>query len=305
MNETPRSLKKSALMASAALVLLVFVGLAAYRLISGRSLGLRSFVTNGVRMAVSPVSRALSTRKIAAASKGDYTNIVFLHQSVGRGLIEQGGLREQLSGMGYALWDHDYNRIGLRDPQGKYLVFSYGVPDDNTDPEGLAAIFSQPVYDRPRNTLSSLLQHEVIVVKSCYTGSEILSDADLEQDKAYLRQVRDTMARYPDKLFILLTPPPMNPTRTDAESAARAREFSTWLQSDEFLAGAGNIYVYDLFSQLAENDPAAEDYNTLRAEYREGRDSHPTIAGSQAVGPALAAFIDETVKQFRQVASNP
>lgn len=305
MNKSPRSLKKSVLMASTALLLLVFVGLAAYRLISGRSLGLRSFVTNGVRLAVSPVSRALSIGKIAAASTGDYTNIVFLHQSVGRGLIEQGGLRDQLAGMGYSLWDHDYNRIGLRDPQGKYLLFSYGVPDDNTDPEGLAAIFSQPVYDRPRNTLSSLLQHEVIIVKTCYTGSEILSDADLERDKASFRQVRDTMVRYPEKLFILLTPPPMNPARTDAESAARARELSTWLQSDEFLAGAGNIYVFDLFSQLAENDQAAADYNTLRAEYREGRDNHPTIAGNQAVGPAIAAFVDETVKQFRQVASHP
>jgi hypothetical protein len=41
---------------------------------------------------------------------------------------------------------------------------------------------------------------------------------------------------YPDKLFIVVTPPPLNPAETNLETAARARIMADWLTSEEFLA---------------------------------------------------------------------
>lgn len=107
--------------------------------------------------------------------------MVWLHHSVGNNLIEQGGVRELFTAAGYQFWDQGYNWQQLRDPNGRTTGYAYTVPDDNTDPDGLARIFSQPAYDLPLNTLSGLLQHEVILFKSCFPASAIGTDADLQK----------------------------------------------------------------------------------------------------------------------------
>jgi hypothetical protein len=42
------------------------------------------------------------------------TRCLFIHHSVGRNLVSDGGLRAELAGVmpDLELWDHDYNRIG-------------------------------------------------------------------------------------------------------------------------------------------------------------------------------------------------
>jgi hypothetical protein len=107
------------------------------------------------------------------------------------------------------------------------------------------------------------------------------------------------MDRHPDHVFIVVTPPPLNPAGTDPEAAARARAFSRWLQSDEFLAGHPNIFTFDLFGPLAEEDPQAPDLNMLRSEYREGEDSHPTRLANQTIGPLFADFVIDAVQTYR------
>ena len=46
------------------------------------------------------------------------TRIIFLHHSCGQNLIEEGGVREGLTGLGYEFYDHGYNDEGLRDADG-------------------------------------------------------------------------------------------------------------------------------------------------------------------------------------------
>ena len=248
------------------------------------------------------VARAVLDRP-SEESGGDFADVIFLHHSTGRNLIAQGGVRERLTAAGFRFWDHDYNAIGLTRPDGTRAGYSYNVPNDNTDPNGLAVIFAQREYDLPLNTLSGLLQHNVIVFKSCFPVNNISSEEQLERYKAYYRGMRDVMDRHPEKIFIVVTPPPLNPAATDAETAARARAFADWLTSDEFLAGHVNLFTFDFFDLLAEGDATDPDFNTLRAAYRTGDDSHPNRTANETIGPLFADFIVTAVETYRDSSS--
>lgn len=231
----------------------------------------------------------------------NFTDLIFVHHSTGRGLILQGNLRPLLTEAGYEFWDQDYNAIGLTGPDGRSTGYGYNIPHDNTDPDGYVTLFRQSLYQRPWNAFSGIMQHQVIVFKSCFPNSNMESDDRLAQYQAYYRQIRDVAAAYPDHLFILLTSPPLEPGSTTPENAARARALATWLQSPEFLSGYTNFYVFDFFGRLAENDPTAADYNMLRAAYRPetAGDSHPNQQANEIIAPELAQFIQHTAVAYR------
>ena len=110
--------------------LLGFLALLAMRLITGRSLGLWNLVVPRVQY-VSSLGRALiDSRSVSRSSRGDLTNVVFLHHSTGGNLIAQGGVRERFTDAGYDFWDHGYNHEGLRRPDGTQTGYSYSVPGD-------------------------------------------------------------------------------------------------------------------------------------------------------------------------------
>jgi hypothetical protein len=268
---------------------LALVGLLAWR---GRGLRAR------VRAIVDTGRAVLDSSSVETS--GDYGNVIFLHHSTGRNLIAQGGVRERLSEAGFEFWDHDYNDEGLTRPDGEPTGYSYSIPDDNTDPDGYARLFSQRLYSKPLNAFSGLMQHDVIVFKSCFPVSHVASDGQLERYKAHYVEMRGVMDQHPGHVFIVVTPPPLNPAATDAEIAARARAFADWLKSDEFLAGHRNVFTFDFFDLLAEGDAAAPDFNTLRADYREGEDSHPNQLANQTIGPLFADFIVEAVDAYRE-----
>jgi hypothetical protein len=278
-----------------ALVVLVSA-LLILRLVTGRGLGLRSLP----RTVLSLVLAVSNRTTITQTNQGEYNNIIFLHHSTGNNLIEQGNVRELFTNAGYRFWDQSYNYQGLRDAEGNFTHYAYTVPRDNTDPDGLARVFNQKVYSLPINALSGLLQHEVIVVKSCFApANQISSDDQLEQLKNLYLGMRDRMAQYPDKLFIILTTPPLNPAETNPEQASRARLLADWLKSDEFLSGKSNIFVYDLFDQLAENNPNSPEHNMLRQDYRNGADSHPNLIANQEIAPVIVNSIINIIQTYR------
>ncbi len=219
------------------------------------------------------------------------TSVIFLHHSCGKNLIEQGGVRGQLTERGYEFYDHGYNEEGLRLPDGTYVGRDFAVPGDNTNPDGFAAIFSQPLRDPPDNTFSYLMQYDVIAFKSCYPVSNITDDAQLEAYKQYYLTIRERMDQYPEKTFIIVTQPPLVPGATSPAAAERARAWTQWLQSDEFRAGHDNIFVFDFFDYLAGDD------NVLRRTYRiNNQDSHPNARANETIGPYFVEFIDQAVQ---------
>lgn len=245
------------------IVVLIFLALLFPRLITGHGLGLWAFASSKVQLLSSLSLAVLKSQSIQNYSHGRFTNVIFLHHSTGSNLIEQGGIRELLTKADYSFWDHGYNSEGLRQPDANSAGYSYNIPADNTDPDGLASIFAQQVYDLPLNAFSGLLQHEVIAFKSCFPVSDITSAEQLARYQSYYLAMRDVMDQHPDKVFIVVTPPPLNPAETNAEAAARARIFANWLTSDEYLRGHPNIFTFNFFGYLAEDDPALSDYNML------------------------------------------
>jgi len=270
------------------IVILALLGITVVGL-SGR--GLRGLISSNIR-SISSLSKAvLNSRSIS--SNGDFTNIIFLHHSTGDNLIRQGGVRERFMEAGYGFWDHGYNHQGLRRPDGTATGYSYNIPDDNTDPDGFARIFSQRLNELPLNAFSGLLQYDVIAFKSCFPVSDIASDEQLETYKTYYLSIRDVMGQHPDKIFVVVTQPPLNPAATDAETAARAGAFANWLKSNEY------VFTFAFFGYLAEDDPTSPDYNMLREAYRDGTDSHPNATANETIGPLFVDFIINAIQTYR------
>ena len=278
---------------------LAVIALAGIRVIGGKPLGIRYFVDVQVWRASSMAKALFHAREVQSYSTGNNTNVIFLHHSVGDNLIRQTDFRQQLTEAGLSFWDHDYNFYGLNDPSGNSTGYNFGIPDDNTDPDGLEKLFSQKVYPLPVNAISGLMQYEVIVFKSCFTGNVLSSDQQIEETKGYYETVRRFIASHPDKLFILLTTPPLNASEADGAMGARDRLLAEWLQSPEYLGNLPNLVVFDLFSLLADNDPSSPLYNRLRADYLEGSDNHPTMRANQEIAPILSAFIIQSIEDFR------
>jgi hypothetical protein len=193
--------------------------------------------------------------------------------------------------LGYEFYDHGYNGDGLRLANGLPDGSHFDVPDDNTDPDGLAAIFAQPLHDPPDNTFSHLIQYDVIAFKSCFPVSNIGDDAQLANYQSHYLAIRDRMDQYPEKTFIIVTQPPQVPANSDSQEAARARALANWLQSDEYLTGHPNVSVFDFFGLLSGED------NFLRPEYRvDEYDAHPNELANQNAGPLFVAFIDQAIR---------
>jgi hypothetical protein len=289
------NIAKWSIVISLGLVILVVVSLIIVHTLAGRRPGVRGMKS----FLKSFILSAVKSREVKSYNNGVYTSIIFLHQSTGRNLIDQGQVRELFQPAGYDFWDHDYNYFGLRNPDGRLTGYSYNVPGDNTDIDALGKIFNQPVYSLPFNTLSGLLQHEVIIIKSCYPNNNISSDEKLAENKAIYLGIRTVMDKHPNKIFIVMTTPPLNPDGTNSETAARARAMADWLKSDDFLKGHPNIFTFDFYSYLADDQPGSPEFNMLRKEYQDGTDSHPNQLANKTIGPEFVEFVIQSIGSYR------
>ena len=70
------------------------------------------------RISLDTARAVLDSHRVRSYTQGDYTNLIFLHQSTGANLIREGQLRQRLAEAGLALWDQGYNYLELADPQG-------------------------------------------------------------------------------------------------------------------------------------------------------------------------------------------
>ncbi len=239
-----------------------------------------------------------NTNPIHAASSGK--RILFIHHSTGGNLIKEGNLRDEVKKLDPAveLWDHSYNLFpmfttllannthlkGLSDGQGKVTGKDYNIVLSNNCPKEYADIFSRDPNDP---TLKAILNYDVIAFKNCYPTTRIISDQQLEEDIKYYTVIRDNLKKYPEKQFILLTPPPARRETTKVEHAKRAVKLVSWLNSPEFQQGISNIHVFDFFGLLADKD------GMLKKEYQRllPWDSHPNKKANLAVTPIFAEYL--------------
>jgi len=220
---------------------------------------------------------------------------VFLHHSVGEGILTQGALREKM-----------LSRLGI-------LVKSATYGEDigeHTDMNDWAAKFTGRMNDiltfshHPDKYITDGGSNDLVMFKSCFPNSDIVSDGSEPGDpnstektlanyKATFEALLPTMQAHPEKLFIYMTAPPLIPSLSSPANAARARQFNSWL-AEEFLphyqkvTGLNNFAVFDLFDALAGSD------NYLKAEYRRvlPDDPHPNKRGSEAAADRFLTWFE-------------
>jgi len=233
---------------------------------------------------------------------GGLTNLFFLHHSTGAGIVFGGDMRGAIRaynkqhGTSYAFWDHGYNGDGLTNPQGNPTGTNYSIPNDNTDPDGLSYLWTGSGADAVQCRNLILTNHEVIAFKSCFPASAIPDAGTLSQYKAWYLSMRSFFDTRPDRVFVVMSTPPLHRKSTNATQAKNARRFADWLKSATYLGGHPNVVCFDLFDLLAKPDDGSATANMLRWEYEGSHsngDSHPNDLANQTVGPIFAqALID-------------
>jgi len=218
--------------------------------------------------------------------------MIFLHHSVGHGILYDGGLRDSMLAMGILVKGATY---------GDDIGQSTDVCDwPQKFRHDMDKIFSFKAH--PNSYYSDGITNDIVTFKSCFPNSDITGEGTQPGDpstrektianfKAAFLEIQSDMARHNDKLFIYVTAPPLVPEITTPENARRAREFNRWLV-EEYLpkykteSGLDNFGIFNLFDILADGN------NVLKEEFRGGKpgDSHPNARGSQLAAREFMAF---------------
>lgn len=251
--------------------------------------------TNRLQTAVRESEKMIAT--LSDITEKDYAHrMVFVHHSVGKGILEEGNLRDSLRQMGIAVKGMTYG-----DSIGQYTDMCNWLPKFQNDMKSILRFQNHPnVYYSDGRT------NDIVMFKSCFPNSDIGAEGagpgdplgskkTLANYKAVLAGLVGEIRKYPNTLFIYMTFPPLVPLETTPESAGRARAFNVWLK-DEFLpayrkeSGLNNLVMFDLFDVLADQN------NVLKEEYRNEnpRDSHPN-------GPANREAARRFMEFFRPV----
>ncbi|UCE24425.1 MAG: hypothetical protein JSU74_14260 [Candidatus Zixiibacteriota bacterium] len=218
--------------------------------------------------------------------------LIFLHHSVGRGILYEGGLRDSLLQMGVLVKGATYG-----DEIGQKTDIKDWLPKFQSD---MDRIFSFKAH--PDRYYSDGKSNDIVMFKSCFPNSNIVGDGQLPGDqgssertmanyRSVFEELKAEMARYPDKLFIYVTAPPLVPESTTPENAANAVAFNRWL-IEEYLpdyqreTGHSNLAIFDLFSVLA------DETGILRGDYRrpDKGDSHPNSRANQVAAAKFMEF---------------
>jgi len=264
-----------------------------------RNVALDQFVIAVVITGTTPCT--LDTLRLtSAAPPSGLTNIFFLHHSTGAGLVFEGDMRTAITaynnthGTAFEFWDHGYMGDGLTDPDGNSTGTNYGANTDYTDPPNLHDLWTGADADWLTLRTTILDNHEVIAFKSCFPASAIPDENELNYRKEIYLEMRDFFDTRLDKLFVVISTPPLRDELTNPTEAVNARAFANWLKSPGYLNGHPNVVCFDLFDALALPVGSGPGTNMLRPEYQidaEPDNGHPNTLANQTVGPLFAQFL--------------
>jgi hypothetical protein len=228
--------------------------------------------------------------------------LIFIHHSTGENWLTD-----------------DYGDLGLKLGESNYFVSdtNYGWgPDaigDRTDipnweewfsspstPIYMEALFSESEQNASytRTLADPGSENTIILFKSCFPNSDLYGSPEdppgtyAEMTVAGAKYVYNTILQYfatrPDKLFIVITAPPLS----DRTNAANARAFNEWLVNDWLAENnytLNNVAVFDFYNVLTGKD-AHHRWNNGAVEHIVGSqdtlaypsgDDHPSEAGSR------------------------
>jgi hypothetical protein len=228
--------------------------------------------------------------------------LIFIHHSCGENWLadDHGGLGVALTKNNYFVSDTNYgwgpDSIGDRTD-----IINW--PEWFTGPSSrkyLKSLYtnSQKHADYTRNIQDPGGENRIIMFKSCFPNSNIggkPDDAPARGDgltvgnaKAVYNELLTYFSAHPDKLFIIVTAPPV----LDGTYAANARAFNKWLVNDWLADYNGtNVGVFDFYNILTGSNHHHR-FNDGKIEHRigsrrntlfypTGEDEHPSPKGNR------------------------
>jgi len=202
------------------------------------------------------------SRTVLTCNYGESTNplakkVFFIHHSTGQ-IYWEGGLKAALEAHGYS---------------GRAPWW-----DGGTDPYDFPSLFNSS------DSWQIIGDANIILFKSCFPASNITSDEMLEEYKGYYRQLYSVYAKYPNRVFVPMSTPPLLRNNTSYAAAKRALEFEEWLLNEYKTAYTGtNLAPFGLHSLLSDSD------GYLDSEFAgdDPADDHPNSHSGTVVGEAL------------------
>ncbi len=215
--------------------------------------------------------------------------VLLVHDGNGKRLLDEGSVRERLAAHSplecpLELSDYDYCKHIFHDGDG---VAHAHAPLLSGEAAGLTAFKRLFAAKDPeaRAALAEALKFDVLALSPAERAGAIADERGLYQRRIAYKWLLASLARL-DQEFVVLTPTPLPPRRTDEGQASRARELADWLvgQAGDWYE---NVAVFDLFEILSEREgPQA---NRLRRSYRSPLlYSRPNPRGADVVGRELA-----------------
>ncbi len=234
--------------------------------------------------------------------------LVFIHHSCGENWLsdENGGLAEELAKNNYFVSDTNYgwgpDGIGDRtditnwtewfcSPQSSQILKSLYKEKESRSP-----------YSRTNSDPGG--ENRIIMFKSCFPNSNLqgspsdkakkTGDLSVGNAKAVYEQLLNYFITRPDKLFVVITAPPLQ----DAGNAENARAFNRWLVKEWLSKYKGkNVFVFDFYNILTDPNNHHRIHNG-KIEYSTdsggdilfypSEDTHPSVEGNKK---ATAEFI--------------
>ncbi len=240
--------------------------------------------------------------------------LIFIHHSCGGNWLADETPDQPSGGLGQALMEEGYfvsatnygwgpDSIGDRTDIPNWPEWFTG-PNSSTHLDALYNESGQNVGDFgawSRLSDDPGGENEIIMFKSCFPNSDLYGDPDdppldepnaqytVANAKAVYNDILTYFATRQDKLFIVITAPPLMESETTAARAANARAFNDWLVED-WLAdySLANVAVFDYYNVLTHPD-SHHRWNGSQIEHIQAvatnisaypsGDSHPSSAG--------------------------
>lgn len=198
-----------------------------------------------------------------AAPPSHIVKLIFIHHSSGENWLrdDNGGLGLALSQNNYFVSDTNYgwgpNGIGDRTDIVNWLEWFLSAES----PRYMEALFSESEQHSPYTRILTDPggENEIILFKSCFPNSNLKGKPDdpaapgdgltVSNAKYIYNQLLKYFVTRPDKLFIVITAPPVQ----DRSFSKNARAFNTWLVNDwlrENTYPHPNVAVFDFYNVL-------------------------------------------------------
>ncbi|RJP49472.1 MAG: hypothetical protein C4583_12430 [Anaerolineaceae bacterium] len=252
--------------------------------------------------------------------------LVFIHHSTGENWLTDGygNLGQTLDANNYFVSDTNYGwgpeAIGDRTDIPNWIEW---FASDMT-PTYMDALFNETEQHSSytRSLADPGGENTIIMFKSCFPNSALEGNPNdppgtyEEFTVAGAKYVYNTILQYfaarPDKLFVVITAPPL----TDSTHAKNARAFNDWLVNDwlrENNYALNNVAVFDFYNVLTDKNAhhrivngqiehVSARSNTL--DYPSG-DDHPNERGSQKATEEFVPMLNYFYARFLETASLP